>query len=54
MAKKTEIELALNSISWQLKRIADSLEEIETTLKPVPQLPQKRLTRDEIHTRGTK
>ena len=29
MAEKTVIELALNSISWQLKRIADSLEEIE-------------------------
>jgi len=29
LAEKTVIELALNSISWQLKRIADSLEEIE-------------------------
>lgn len=29
MAEKTAVELALNSISWQLKRIADSLEEIE-------------------------
>jgi hypothetical protein len=29
MAEKTAVELALNSISWQLKRIADSLEELE-------------------------
>lgn len=29
MAEKTPVEMSLNSISWQLKRIADSLEEIE-------------------------
>jgi len=31
MAEKTAVELALSSISWQLKRIADSLEGIDTT-----------------------
>ena len=33
MAEKTAVELALSSISWQLKRIADSLEGIDTTLE---------------------
>lgn len=51
MAEKTEVELALNSISWQLKRIADSLESIEDIIHPAPQ--ETKMTNKTFHTRGT-
>lgn len=46
MKNKTDIELALSSISWQLKRIADSLENIEdgnliTQIRNKPKDPSK-------------
>jgi uncharacterized alpha-E superfamily protein len=46
MAEKTPVELALNSISWQLKRIADSLEELEDILNPAPK-PNKSIDVDD-------
>lgn len=39
--EKTEIESALSSISWQLKRIADSLETIEDRIVISPKLETK-------------
>jgi len=43
MAEKTAVELALNSISWQLKRIADSLE-----TEPKASLPWNRAIQEMV------
>lgn len=51
--EKTEIEAALSSISWQLKRIADSLEAIEDNMTPLriptlDNLPRKDITSNKL------
>ena len=53
MAEKTAVEMALNSISWQLKRIADSLEE-QGNKAPVVNHPKETLAEIKARLRTVK